>query len=84
MLSAITTQCEGWRRAGGAFTFGPVEWQQCTSIAIAILTVTQEGKTEQMPACQVCWDEAVENDIDIQEAALLFVQQPAAEPGGKE
>ncbi len=61
-------QCEGWRRYGGAFTLGPVTWRQCTNEAIVTLTVTQDGKTEQLPACLECWNEAVENNITISAA----------------
>jgi len=58
-------QCEGWRR----FTFGPVKWSHCTDDAIVTLTVTQDEETEEMPACQRCWHEAIENKIKISAAA---------------
>lgn len=53
-------QCEGWRRYGGAFTFGPVTWKQCEEKA----TVMVEGKNAQetlyktIPMCDTCLREA--------------------------
>jgi len=58
-------RCEGYRRYGGAFTLGPVQWEQCSYDATIILTVVQDGKTQTMPACGKCWKEAVENKIEI-------------------
>jgi hypothetical protein len=55
-------QCEGYRRTGGAFTIGPVKWEQCPEDAVVILTVEQEGKTQDFPACLKCWKETLEND----------------------
>lgn len=56
-------QCEGHRRCGGAFSFGPVVWTQCENDAIVMLTVEQnEKRPETMPACMVCWLEAVSTD----------------------
>jgi hypothetical protein len=51
-------RCEGWRRNGGVFTFGPVTWSQCKSKATVKLTITQDGKTKTFPACTECWKEA--------------------------
>lgn len=51
-------QCEGHRRRGGAFTLGPVQWEQCPNDAVALVTVKQDGTTlKDSPACQVCIDE---------------------------
>ena len=51
-------QCEGWRRTGGAFTFGPVQWDQCKNTPVAIIVIKQGGKQEKpMPACLTCWEE---------------------------
>lgn len=61
----ILMRCEGWRKHGGAFALGPIEWLQCENEAIVRLTVTQEGKTEDLPACNVCWHETIENEIPI-------------------
>lgn len=60
-------RCEGWRRNGGAFTLGPVEWRQCENRAMALLT-TADGV---FPACRVCWAEAGALDIEILEAVEL-------------
>lgn len=51
-------RCEGWRRHGGAFTFGPVRWEQCRNDAVVLLTVEQGGEVlKDSPACAVCWEE---------------------------
>jgi hypothetical protein len=57
-------RCEGWRRRGGAFTFGPVKWEQCNNDAVVMLEVEQ-GQVEKQPACLACWNEAVERRIKI-------------------
>jgi len=51
-------RCEGWRRHGGIFTFGPVTWTQCPESATVMLTVKQDGKKQKLPACPKCWQEA--------------------------
>ena len=58
-------RCEGWRRHGGVFTFGPVTWEQCKSRATVNLTVKQEGKVQTLPACPKCWQEVIDNNIKI-------------------
>jgi len=67
-------QCEGWRRTGGAFTLGPVKWEQCTNDAIVTIEVTQDGKTEKMPACLKCWNEAIETGIKISEVLPVAIK----------
>ena len=67
----MAIQCEGWRRKGGAFTFGPVNWSQCENDAIVNITVTQDGKTETMPGCKTCWNEAIDNKIEISEVVPM-------------
>ena len=57
-------RCEGWRRYGGAFTLGPVKWEQCKNEAVVILTVKQE-EIEDLPACLDCWNEAIDRRIKI-------------------
>lgn len=64
MSTEAKTRCEGWRRYGGAFTLGPVRWEQCKNDATVTLTVEQET-TERMPACMECWREAQERGIKI-------------------
>lgn len=63
-------QCEGWRRYGGAFTFGPVRWEQCKNEAVVILGVVQDGKTDEYPSCRVCWQECIDNGIKINSSRL--------------
>lgn len=71
-------RCEGWRRYGGAFSFGPPVWRQCENEAIVVLTVEQE-KIEELPACLECWNEARERDIKIWRAEPLRENsEPAA------
>ena len=65
--AGLGARCEGWRRYGGAFTLGPVEWRQCENDAIVLLKVRQE-KIEELPACAECWKEVLENKIEILES----------------
>ncbi len=51
-------RCEGFRRYGGAFSMGPVRWEQCHDAATVMLEVKQGDNTQILPACQVCWEEA--------------------------
>lgn len=52
-------RCEGWRRYGGAFTLGPVRWEQCKEKATVMVTVKQEGGPKKtLPACDHCLREA--------------------------
>jgi len=53
--------CEGYRRYGGAFSFGPVKWVQCTNEAVVILKIEQDNKVSDFPACTTCWKEGIEN-----------------------
>lgn len=52
-------RCEGWRRYGGAFTLGPVHWEQCKEEATVILNLKQKGKVQELPSCSTCWAEAM-------------------------
>jgi len=61
-------RCEGWRRYGGVFTFGPVQWKQCENDAVVTLTVHQEGQTKSFPVCMKCWREAISAGIKIESA----------------
>lgn len=56
--SASKPRCEGFRRYGDAFSFGPVTWKQCRERAIVTLTIKQDGETQTTPACLTCWTEA--------------------------
>ena len=51
-------QCEGWRRRGGAFSFGPPQWIQCENLGVVALSVEQDGETATLPACMGCWRES--------------------------
>ncbi len=61
-------ECEGWRRKGGAFTFGPVEWRRCEEKAKVMITFTQKQNNKEapekgeLPACMTCLKECNEND----------------------
>lgn len=71
-------RCEGWRRKGGAFTFGPVVWKQCSNEASVMLTVLQKPKGEKkkirqvLPACPTCWQECIDTGIEIEKAAPII------------
>ena len=68
----MLTQCEGYRRTGGAFSFGPVKWAQCKEHAVFMLEFIQEKKEERMPACMTCLNEALHtNSIKITKIGLL-------------
>lgn len=59
----MSEKCEGYRRYGGAFTMGPVQWVPCTETATVIIRVRQKNKDiDELPACLTCWGEAMEND----------------------
>lgn len=58
-------QCEGWRRYGGAFTLGPVKWEQCKNEAVIVLTMKQDGEVQEWPACLDCWIEGQKKGIEI-------------------
>lgn len=72
-MDEITTRCEGWTRRGGAFSFGPVQWEQCENDAVITMTVIQEGETSEMPACIECWSTALKTDMEIL-AVVPFVK----------
>jgi hypothetical protein len=58
-------RCEGWRRYGGAFTFGPITWKQCTNQGIVELKFVQDGETKTLPSCKQCWDECLRSGIAV-------------------
>ena len=58
-------QCEGYRRYGGAFSLGPVTWEQCKKVATVLLTISEGSKEQTLPSCQVCWDECLQNNIKV-------------------
>lgn len=58
-------KCEGYRRYGGAFTLGPVKWVQCTNDAIVNITFVQDEKELTLPGCMECWQECIENKLNI-------------------
>jgi hypothetical protein len=69
--NAKPPRCEGWRRRGGAFTLGPVSWEQCKADAVALLTVKQDGEVSTLPGCFQCWDECSATGI-LKKAELLL------------
>lgn len=58
-------RCEGYRRYGGAFSLGPVTWEQCKEEAAVIMKCEQEKKVSTFPACFTCWEEAIKTGIKI-------------------
>ncbi len=53
-------RCEGMRRHGGALSFGPPTWYQCTEKPTVMLTVKQgKEKKKTLPACDICWAECI-------------------------
>jgi hypothetical protein len=58
-------QCSGYRRRGGAFTFGPVTWEQCPNTGMVMLTVKQEDGETTEPACAKCWQECIDTGVTI-------------------
>lgn len=69
------TQCDAWRRRGGAFTLGPVQWEQCKNDAVVLLTVRNpDGSVvTDSPACMECWKEGQETEGMKQLAAKPIV-----------
>jgi hypothetical protein len=66
-------RCEGYRRYGGVFTLGTPHWEQCGNDASVLLTVEQDGKvSEDLPMCDVCWEEGRQAKINIIEAKPLL------------
>ena len=64
-------KCEGYRRYGGAFTLGPVRWEQCKSKATVKLTFLEDGKYKTLPACNECWKECIANNMIIKKEVPL-------------
>ena len=58
-------RCEGWRRYGGAFTFGPPQWVQCHEDATVLITHKTKDGEETTPGCNRCWEECIENNVEI-------------------
>jgi len=62
-MTENTVRCEGFRRAGGAFSFGPVKWEQCENVAVAMIEILQnDDQPAIFPACGACWHEALNNE----------------------
>lgn len=77
---AHKTRCEGYRRRGGAFTFGPVTWKQCEEEAVVNITVeqTEDGRVfkKTYPACMTCWNEAIEDrNINVLKATPIMEEE---------
>lgn len=69
--------CRGWRRYGGIFTMGRPIWEQCPEPATVVLTVRQEGVQQEFPACQACWQECIENAVEILDVRPIPTEAPA-------
>ena len=67
----IKNRCEGWVRHGGIFTLGPVTWKQCENEGIVMLTVKQDGKTEELPACKEYWKKVLSEGIEVLKAVPI-------------
>jgi len=66
-------RCEGYRRYGGAFTLGPVRWEQCHNTATVLLTIEQNGEIlKDSPACAECWEEGRKAGIKQIEAKPIL------------
>lgn len=69
-------RCEGFRRYGGAFTLGPVKWEQCKNDATVMLKLAQDNEpAKDFPACNECWQEALENKITILKSSPICQPQ---------
>ena len=74
-------RCEGWRRHGGAFTFGPVTWEQCEEEGEVMLTVKQDDETTTLPACKTCWQECIDNEKIEVVSAVPIVEKENSDVG---
>lgn len=68
----MAQRCEGYKRTGGAFTFGTPVWRRCESEATVMVTAEQDGTVSSFPVCHSCWSEAVERGITIVEATPIL------------
>ena len=76
-----TMRCEGQRRQGGAFSLGPVTWVQCSSPATVMLKLRQDGEIVEVPGCNACWNECIENDeIKVLSVRPLTDEDTTKEP----
>lgn len=64
----MATKCEGYHRRGGAFTLGPVVWEQCENAATVNLTIRDKRETKTLPACDQCWQKVIDSGLEIIEA----------------
>lgn len=64
-------KCEGWRRHGGALSFGKPQWVQCDEDATVMLKIVQQGAISELPGCNTCWKEAIDSGIEILSATPL-------------
>lgn len=60
-------RCEGWRRYGGAFSLGPVKWEQCKALATVMITFKdpETRKKKTLPACKECAAECWRTGLKI-------------------
>ncbi len=57
-------RCEGWSR-NGAFTLGPLNWEQCKNEATNLITVKQKEGISTQPACDSCLEETKNWPIEV-------------------
>jgi hypothetical protein len=65
-------RCEGWIRKGGAFTFGPVVWEQCDNVGVVMIRFTENNEEKTLPACMKCWQKCIETGINIIEVVPII------------
>jgi hypothetical protein len=71
-------RCEGWVRHGGAFTLGPVTWEQCPNDATIMLTVVRKKGDKlppTLPACGSCWQRCID-DTNIKIVKVELIKRP--------
>jgi hypothetical protein len=73
-------RCEGYRRYGGAFTLGPVKWEQCKEEATVLITFSNNAGTHVLPGCAKCWAECIENKLNI--VSVIPIENITPNTGG--
>ena len=69
-------KCGGQRRIGSFMSLGPVTWVPCKGKPIVLLIVTHSNRVKEVcPACQQCWEEAIEGDFKIKVEPLISMEE---------
>ena len=71
-------RCEGYRRTGGAFTLGPVKWEQCKNDAVVMMEFKHDGEVQTLPACRECLGEAHSAE-ESNQVECVFYATPISE-----